>query len=177
MIAFTRALGTVCLALLPFFVLAQDYAYETKDWGVKPTSTIKRKDFHAPTPMEVPGAKTVRTVELKEMMSRQPAPVLVDVLGGKTTIKGAVGMRGAGEGLLLGPENERFAKAMETLTRGDKNAPVVFFCLSSECWLSYNASLAAIELGYKGVIWYRGGTDAWKGASGEFAPLTNAAGW
>jgi PQQ-dependent catabolism-associated CXXCW motif protein len=46
----------------------------------------------------------------------------------------------------------------------DKNAPLVVYCLSSECWLSYNATLTASELGYKNLYWYRGGISAWNQA-------------
>jgi rhodanese-related sulfurtransferase len=42
---------------------------------------------------------------------------------------------------------------------------MVFFCANARCWLSYNAALRAVRLGYSGVRWYRGGIDAW-GRSG-----------
>jgi rhodanese-related sulfurtransferase len=38
---------------------------------------------------------------------------------------------------------------------------MVFFCANVRCWLSYNASLRAVRLGYTGVRWYRGGIEAW----------------
>ena len=41
---------------------------------------------------------------------------------------------------------------------------IVFFCLSAKCWLSHNAALRAIALGYENVHWYRGGIKAWKKA-------------
>ena len=56
---------------------------------------------------------------------------------------------------------------LEKLTAGRKSVPIVFFCLSSECWLSYNAGLRAIELGYTNVHWFRGGTAAWERAGFE----------
>lgn len=73
-------------------------------------------------------------------------------------------MPGAGQGRFPGAERDRFAAALQKLTNGNKNRPVVFLCLSAECWLSYNASLHALEAGYLNVSWYRGGTDAWVGA-------------
>jgi hypothetical protein len=36
--------------------------------------------------------------------------------------------------------------------------------------MSYNAALRAINLGYKNVLWYRGGIEAWQRAG---LPLTN----
>ncbi|HTO10396.1 MAG TPA: rhodanese-like domain-containing protein [Candidatus Binatia bacterium] len=59
---------------------------------------------------------------------------------------------------------ERLGFALAGLTRGDKNAPLAFFCLSAECWLSYNAALRARTLGYTAVSWYRGGVKAWEAA-------------
>ncbi|MND08271.1 hypothetical protein D3C83_307850 [compost metagenome] len=40
----------------------------------------------------------------------------------------------------------------------------MFFCVDTECWLSYNAALRAIRLGYSNVMWYRGGISAWSAA-------------
>jgi PQQ-dependent catabolism-associated CXXCW motif protein len=42
-----------------------------------------------------------------------------------------------------------------------KTNSVVFYCMSWECWLSYNAALRAVSLGYTDVYWYRGGIFAW----------------
>ena len=54
-----------------------------------------------------------------------------------------------------------FRRTLERVSGGDKTRPVVFLCLSSECWKSYNACIHAIEAGYADVLWYRGGTNAW----------------
>ena len=165
----TRLVCTLMLtALVTVAASAQEYAYESKDWGVAATTNPKRGTMHAPTPLAVPGAITVKTTELKELWAKDPTLPVIDVLGAKAAIKGAVGMPGAGDAVLLG---------LDALTGSDKKRPVVFYCLSSECWMSYNAALHAVEAGYEHVLWYRGGTEAWKGASGEFEPLKLAAGW
>jgi hypothetical protein len=39
----------------------------------------------------------------------------------------------------MGVERARLRADLERLTAGRKDAPLVFFCLSSECWMSYNA--------------------------------------
>lgn len=146
---------------------AQVFADETKDWGVPPRKQVRTDRYHAPTPKELPGAKTIRTMELRAMQSQSPAPVLIDVLGGDghRTLRGAYWLRGAGLG--TDAETERLRLDLEKLTGGRKAEPIVFFCLSSECWLSYNAGLRAIELGYTNVYWFRGGTEAWKRAGFE----------
>jgi rhodanese-related sulfurtransferase len=64
-----------------------------------------------------------------------------------------------------GPKGRVSPAAVDKLTGGDKTRPLVFLCFNAECWLSYNAALHAMDAGYKDVIWYRGGTEAWRGAS------------
>ncbi|MNC93085.1 hypothetical protein D3C83_96330 [compost metagenome] len=61
-------------------------------------------------------------------------------------------------------EEARFAKALAAFAGGDKGRAMVFFCVDTECWLSYNAALRAIALGYTNVMWYRGGIAAWRTA-------------
>lgn len=130
---------------------------------VGPTESIGRS-FHSMTPPTIPGGKTYSTKELRDLMVGDVEPVLIDVLQGgeRASIPGALLMPGAGlqETALL---EERFPPILAASVP-DKSTPVVFFCLSYECWLSYNAALRAIRLGYKNVIWYRGGIDAWKAA-------------
>ena len=53
---------------------------------------------------------------------------------------------------------------MEEVTGGKKSRPLAFYCVNSQCWLSYNASLRAVALGYTRVLWYRGGVEAWRAA-------------
>jgi PQQ-dependent catabolism-associated CXXCW motif protein len=147
---------------------SQDFANEGKDWGVAPTTTARRSSsgYHAATPLTIPGAKVIKTGALKALLDMDKSVVVVDVLDGKdrVSIPGAYWMQGGGEGVLYGAEKSRFAAALEKLTAGDKSRSLVFLCLSSECWLSYNAALHALEAGYSNVTWYRGGINSWKAA-------------
>lgn len=145
----------------------QTFAYEDEDFGVTSTSVPKRSPYHAKTPLEIPNGKRVRTVDLKRMLDADPKPVVIDVLDSRarTTIPGAIWMKGAGAGDFYAAEKSRFATALEKLTGGDRSRPLVFLCFDRMCWLSYNASLYAIEAGYGNVFWFRGGTQAWEGAS------------
>jgi len=159
------ALAQVAFAPLPQPVAA--YAFEDKDWGVSATSSPKKPPYHGPTPASIPGARVIKTLELKALLDAGKGAVVVDVLDGKTrkSIPGAHWMSGAGAAPLYGAEKGRFMAALEKITGGEKSRPLVFLCVSSECWLSYNAALHAVEGGYSDVIWYRGGTNAWIGAS------------
>lgn len=158
---------------VPFPQLPQPtttFSFEDKDWGVEAITTPKRAPYHAPTPTSIPGARVIKTLELKALLESNHNVIVVDVLDSKTrkSIPGALWMPGAGDGQFFAAEKSRFSTALEKLTSGDKTRPIVFLCFNSECWLSYNASLHALEAGYKDVIWYRGGTNSWTGASLEW---------
>ena len=140
---------------------------ETRSWGVEPTNSYRPKKFHAPTPNTIAGATVVTTGELLERMQGASPPVLVDVLNGKShrTLPGALWLKGAGRGSGVDDDlQEKLAAALEEATGGDKGRTVVFFCQSAQCWLSHNASLRALALGYGDVVWYRGGVKAWEAA-------------
>jgi PQQ-dependent catabolism-associated CXXCW motif protein len=142
------------------------YASEDHDWGVAPTGDIRLPPYHAPTPRSIPGARVIQTLELKALLEQDRNVVIVDVLESqtRTTLPGAYWMHGAGTGRWQANEKVRFSEALEKITGADKSRPLVFVCLSAECWLSYNASLHAVAAGYKDVLWYRGGTAAWTAA-------------
>ena len=59
---------------------------------------------------------------------------------------------------------QQFAQMLQQGTQGKKDVPLVFYCLSTQCWMSYNGALRAINAGYTNVLWYRGGIEAWKSA-------------
>jgi PQQ-dependent catabolism-associated CXXCW motif protein len=146
------------------------FSFEAKDWGIEAATTPKTAPYHAPTPISIPGARVIKTLELKGLLESNKNVVVVDVLDSKTrkSIPGAFWMVGAGDGQFFAAEKTRFSTALDKLTGGEKSRPVVFLCFDSECWLSYNAALHALEAGYKDVIWYRGGTNAWTGANLEW---------
>ena len=54
-----------------------------------------------------------------------------------------------------------FRTRLERLTKGKRDAPLVFFCLR-DCWMSWNAAKRAVEAGYTNVMWFRDGTDGWQ---------------
>jgi PQQ-dependent catabolism-associated CXXCW motif protein len=161
-------------AAVPIPTPAQDqtFSYEDKDFGVSSTSTPQGPPFGKPTPTTIPGARVIKTLQLKALLDSEQNVVVIDVLDSKTrtTVPRAYWMPGAGDSRFFAAEKARFAAALEKLTGGDKTRPVAFICLSSECWESYNACLHAIEAGYTDVLWYRGGTNAWGGANLERKP-------
>ena len=150
------------------------YGRETQDFGVAPTSAIRTAPYDVPTPLVIAGASTVTTPALRQMMLAPQPPLLIDVVGGapRTTVPGALWWPGAGVGTSLHDAvQKRFAAAMARVSRGDKARVVVFFCLSRLCWLSHNAAVRAVALGYRHVDWYRGGWQAWHAARLGLAPI------
>jgi len=142
-------------------------AAEVRDFGVAPTQTIRTGNYHANTPRTVPGARTITTQELAELMTLPQKPVLLDVLGGNghATLVGANWLPAAGLGTGFDDEvQNRLVAAATRLTNGDKGRTIVVYCLSEMCWLSYNTALRLVRAGFTDVRWYRGGTEAWTAA-------------
>jgi PQQ-dependent catabolism-associated CXXCW motif protein len=158
-------LALACALALPIQA-AETYAEEDRSWGVEPPPGYRAKDYHAPTPDALPGARIVRTAELKEMLERDPRPFLVDVLSGPVhrSLPGALWLHNGGLGDFDAAEEQRFLDVLARLSGHDKAREIVFFCSGSHCWLSYNAALRATRAGYTNVYWYRGGIEAWREA-------------
>lgn len=163
----TSGLGSQSAAQAAAQLAAKPYSAEDKDWGVAPQDTVRKGSYHAPTPIALPGARVVTTHTLAQSLQGESKPVAVNVLTGQwvNAVPGSVWLSGAGQGSGFDDATQaRLAKDLDGLTGGNKAKPVVFYCLSSECWLSYNAALRAQRLGYTDVGWYRGGIDSWKAA-------------
>jgi PQQ-dependent catabolism-associated CXXCW motif protein len=160
----------------PPTVAAIVYDNETADYGVAPTNAIRTTDFDAPTPTIVDGAQTITTLQLKDMLASATPPLLIDVLGNvDTSLPTAVSVPDAGLGSSLNdPLQARFGAVMFRLTGGDRSRPVAVFCLSRICWLSHNAAVRLVAMGYTQVYWYRGGRNAWREAGLPMAPVRMA---
>jgi PQQ-dependent catabolism-associated CXXCW motif protein len=170
-----RMFATGAAALLLLYAaqsLAQGLADEERDWGVAPTTALKPAPYTAPTPIGIPGARSVRTDELRRLLAADAQaeadkPLLFDVASGEghMTLAGGLWWPGVGRGAnFLDTIQGEVATRLEEVTGGKKTRPLVFFCVNSQCWLSYNASLRAVALGYTRVLWYRGGVEAWRAA-------------
>lgn len=152
------------------------FADEERDYGLQPvTGVIRTENLEAPTPRAVTGAETISTPRLWDMLQGEDPPVLIDVLGGNQTmtLPGALWSPNTGRGVSLNDDvQQMFAAELARLTRNDKSVPVVSFCLSKTCWLSVNAAVRAVALGYQHVYWYRGGRTAWEAAELPIGPIS-----
>jgi PQQ-dependent catabolism-associated CXXCW motif protein len=152
------------------------FADEDHDYDLQPvTGVIRTENLEAPTPRSVTGAQTISTPRLWDMLLGDDPPVMIDVLGGNQTmtLPGALWSPNVGRGVSLNDEvQQNFAAELSRLTRDHKTVPLAFFCLSKTCWLSVNAAIRAVALGYQHVFWYRGGRAAWEAAGLPIGPIS-----
>ena len=146
---------------------------ELKDHGVAATSKLHTGEMHGPTPTSIPGGKFIATPALVELLRNPSSGALVfDVLGGPDRLPNAQSAVPAHQAGSFDDNTQReFGQYLKQVTQGKQDIPMVFYCASTLCWMSYNAALRAVNMGYRNVLWYRGGLDAWK-AAGQ--PLQSA---
>ncbi len=146
-----------------------NYADELTDFHVQPQSTLQ-ENVASETPMSIPGGHLITTAEVQQTQGMQA--LLIDVLAGPQhpTIPGAQTWSGAGNyGSFDDPIQQNLWKALSTATQMNPAYPIIFFCAGARCWESYNAALRAVNMGFKTVLWYRGGLASWQAAG---LPLT-----
>jgi PQQ-dependent catabolism-associated CXXCW motif protein len=138
---------------------------EMQDFGVPPQQQLQT-NLHGPTPTSIPGGQVVTTDRLLAMYQQgmQNGSLLVfHVLGPGPTLPNAQNAVGASQaGTFQDQTQQQFGQYLQQVTQGNKAVPMVFYCQSTQCWMSYNAALRAINMGYTQVYWYRGGIEAWQ---------------
>ena len=137
---------------------------ETQDLGIPPTTQLHSGAMHGPTPTKIPGGLVITTEALFISLQKNPQSLMIfDVLNGQEFIPGATAAAPASApGNFNDQTQNQFGQFLHQTTRGNKNQALVFYCQSTQCWMSYNAALRAINMGYTQVLWYRGGLEAWK---------------
>lgn len=145
---------------------------EREDLGVPPTNRLHAGAMHGPTPASIPGGQLITTQGLLSLIAGRQAPyLLLDILGGPQVIPGAQSAVPAAQpGTFNDATQQQFGQFLAQATGGNKEMPLVLYCQSRECWMSYNAALRAINLGYRNVLWYRGGIEAWQAAGQPLQP-------
>jgi len=141
-------------------------AEERKDFGVAPRTSLHTGPMHGPTPASIPGGQVITTKGLVALLADPSLGALVfDILGGPEAIPGSQpAVPAAQPGSFNDQTQQEFGNYLRQVTGGRQDRPLVFYCLSMQCWMSYNASLRAINMGHQNVLWYRGGIEAWKAA-------------
>lgn len=152
--------------------LDQLSAWERQDKGVATPKGLHQGAFHGPTPNQLPGGQVITTKGLLPLL-KQGLPVQVfDVLGGAESLPNAIPAAWAAQtGSFDDSTQQQLSQMLRQVTRGQADVPLVFYCQSPDCWMSYNAAVRAVRLGYRNVLWYRGGIEAWMRAG---LPLARA---
>jgi rhodanese-related sulfurtransferase len=125
-----------------------------------PTAAFANKIM---TPEKLDGVKVVTAEQVQQAMARGAVAFDVRVAAECTekTIKGAVChtyREKSAKEAAFDKSQDQFDLAK---LPADKNAAVVFFCNSGECWRSYKAAVVARDAGFKQVHWFRGGMPEW----------------
>lgn len=125
-----------------------------------------------PTPGSIPGATTIRTAELVQLMGERP--LLIDDAVGSwgRSLPGAIGLQGAGHSVFVDSMQRRLARTMDLLTDNNRDRPIVAFAVNAERRTGHNLALRLVELGYTRVYWYRGGIEAWRADGHADSKLT-----
>ncbi|MEM1430894.1 MAG: rhodanese-like domain-containing protein [Pseudomonadota bacterium] len=145
--------------------------YERQEMGVQATDRLHAGQMHGPTPASIPGGRLVTTQELVQLVQSGQPYLLFDVLGSGQTLPGAIGVVPASQpGDYNDQISQQLGQFLGQVTQGNRQVPLIFYCASVQCWMSYNASLRAIKLGYPNVLWYRGGLEAWQAIGGPVVP-------
>ncbi len=139
---------------------------ETQDFGVAATNQLHNGAMHGPTPTTIPGGLVITTEALYSTLQQNPQGIAIfDVLGGPEILPGALAaVPASAPGSFNDQTQQEFGGYLQQVTGGNKQVPVLFYCQSAQCWMSYNAALRAVNMGYTQVLWYRGGIEAWKAA-------------
>jgi PQQ-dependent catabolism-associated CXXCW motif protein len=173
-----RALLTIALVLISVATIAD--AAQADAPVVPEPSGYRLDEYRAPVPATVTGASAIDTVEA-ETLWREHRALFVDVLPAprrpeklpadalwkplpRRDIPGSLWLPDVGRGALSTEFEAYFRENLERVTKGDKAAPLVLYCLA-DCWMSWNATKRAFSYGYTRLYWYRDGTTGWEAAA------------
>lgn len=143
-------------------------------------SGYRMENYRAPTPATLSGARVIDVGEAYRLWSEKTA-IFIDALPRapkpanlpagtiwrdqpRFNIPGSAWLGDVGYGELSRERDAYFRRHLEQLTGGDRDKALVFYC-KAECWMSWNAGKRAMEeYGYRRVLWFPQGTDAWEAA-------------
>jgi len=137
----------------------------------------KMDGFRSQVPDGLAGAKTVTTRQAWQLWKAGGIP-FIDVMPQapkpknlaegafwrektRNNIPGSYWLANVGYGRLHPDVENWFKNRLALLTSGNKDKPVLFYCLM-DCWMSWNAAKRALDYGYSNVLWYPDGSDGWR---------------
>jgi TolB-like protein/Tfp pilus assembly protein PilF len=140
----------------------RDHADEDADFGV-PADNDLHSTIAGLTPTSVPGATTIRTGDLAQLIRDNKVLVIDTSRSWAQSLVGAVALTNAGHGGSTSDVfQDRLRKKMQELTKADLKTPIVAVGWNSERFDGRNLAIRLVALGYTNVYWYRGGREAWE---------------
>ena len=153
-----------------------DHLDETADSGVPSTAALQDEThLRSPTPMSVPGGRTVLTQEVATLLAAPRAPIVLTTASDSPTIPGALYLQLPASGSLDDFWQTRLERFMRELSHGELDHPIIVFSFNQFRWIGRNLVLRLTSLGYSNVAWYRGGWEAWEASGRPRAPLAGRA--
>ncbi len=166
----------ICAGAALFVSSARSDGGPSKPGPVDEPLDYRHDNYRAPTPATLKGAQVIDTARAYELW-RDRRAALVDALPQaprpeglpkdavwkdkpRFDVPGGVWLPDTGYGALSDRTQAYFAKGLVKASGGDKQKPLVFYCLE-HCWMSWNAAKRALTLGYANIYWYPDGTDGW----------------
>jgi PQQ-dependent catabolism-associated CXXCW motif protein len=168
--------------LLLFCLVQSAPALSADDQAFFSPEGYRVSEFRSPVPASVPGAEVVSTDAVRRLLSEpDTSPTLIDVLPAPlrpeglpatslwlppdhNNIPGSVWLPNVGFGRLSDALDAYFRDNLVRLTGGNRDRPILIYCLA-DCWMSWNAAKrAAQEYGYTRIYWYPEGTTGWEAA-------------
>jgi DNA-binding winged helix-turn-helix (wHTH) protein/TolB-like protein len=137
---------------------------EHQDFGVPPSAVAKDGGDFDPTPLAIPGAQRIDTAVLQTLIAGTTPVRLLDVGRGAAALPGAIlvwpaGVWGDRDTLLRQAAGQGAPAASPALDQA-----MVVMGDGPLGWDSYDAALRLVADGYRHVLWYRGGEEAWAAA-------------
>ena len=152
------------LATLPQPAAALSQAERDEPGTFTPSSLRIGHHVTGMTPKALEGIQRWDTATLVQALKQNERPVVIDAAAFGPVIPGALNLIHSGLAFEDAQQESAYAERFRHMLLAaapNLNQAVVFYCASSECWLSVNAAMRARQLGYTQVIWYRGGIQAW----------------
>jgi TolB-like protein/DNA-binding winged helix-turn-helix (wHTH) protein/Flp pilus assembly protein TadD len=149
---------------------------EAADDGVQPQATPRAAGDLEPSPTTIPGARTIATAEFSKILAQGDGPqsgapqggghVVLDVGCGAAVPLGAIWPNWLGDYTSLSvDERDAMKRDIDAASHGRAQPSVIVMGSGAYGWDAYNAALAVLSLGYRNVLWYRGGEEALAAAS------------
>ena len=143
-------------------------------------------NYNAPVPEMLTGARTVDAGALAAAMAE--GAIAIDVLAAprrppslpqdrpwlpvpRMHVPGSLWWPEVGRGAISPALDDWFRARLAAVTGGDERKSIAFYC-KADCWMSWNAAKRAIGYGYRDVLWFPGGVDAWEAAGYQLQPAT-----